>query len=168
MPFKRLIEGGLNLYEEVHPKNVREAINILDRFFLYQRSFDDTASEAWKLIRANLKEARMMSILDEYSFPTYLEDSGFKHFANLELARGLSNYIVKQYENSIKSSKVDYITDTHKLELSLYTLDPYADMSRIVNNGRCTKCGKELDNNRLFLCEDCSKLQAQEGKSNDA
>lgn len=62
MPFKRLIEGGLNLYEEVHPKNVREAINILDRFFLYQRSFDDTASEAWKLIRANLKEARMMNI----------------------------------------------------------------------------------------------------------
>lgn len=35
---------------------------------------------------------------------------------------------------------------------------------RIVNNGRCIKCGKELHDNRIFLCEDCSKLLAEEAK----
>ena len=29
---------------------------------------------------------------------------------------------------------------------------------KIINNGKCTICGKDLDENRLFVCETCSRL----------
>ena len=34
--------------------------------------------------------------------------------------------------------------------------------ANIIENGRCVICGKPLEENRLFVCEDCSKKMGTE------